>query len=346
MNFFNIDLHISVIEDIKCIFKELGHNVESVSLSGHRFVFNLPRKPLDIINEENWRSINSEMCNNFYNRYKDELKEYDGFICTYPPAFSMLYEKFNKPIIIFAPIRYEHPYTSNKDGWDLFNEKLRSGYDNKKIFLIANSVYDQKYCEYYINRPCLYIPNLCDYNNTYPKWTGNKNQIIQYNKSEVKSGVPTIGSLGGYSWKTLQDYKAVLHIPYNISTMSQYEQYTANMPMIFPSLDFLISMRKDYKQNVLSEITWYQIICKPQPNDGSPNAINDFDNLKKWVSFAEYYNKDSMPYLVYFNSLAELDNIINRDRSFFAEASEKMKTFNIKRRVRIIEWWKEFLKQI
>jgi hypothetical protein len=70
MKFFNIDLHVSVIEDLKHIFKELNHSVESISLSDHRFVFNLPKKDLDVVNKGNWRSINSEMCDNFYNRYK------------------------------------------------------------------------------------------------------------------------------------------------------------------------------------------------------------------------------------------------------------------------------------
>jgi len=346
MNFFNIDMHISVIEDIKCIFKQLGHNVESISLSGHRFVFNLPRKPLDIINEGNWETISQDMSDKFYNRYKNDLKNYDGFICTHPPTFSMLYEKFEKPIIILSSIRYQHPFTNDEQKWNLFNEMLRKGCDNKKIFLIANSPYDQKYCEYYIKRPCLYIANLCDYNRTYPKWSGYSNQIIQYNKTQLKVQAPHISSLGGYSWKQIQEYKAALHIPYNISTMSQFEQYTANMPMIFPSLDFLIHMRKVCGYNVLSEITWHQIIGKTVPTDGSPNDINNFDNLKKWVSFAEFYNKDSMPHLIYFDSESELNDIINRDRSFFLNVSEKMKAFNIQRRIKIIEWWKELLKKI
>ena len=38
MRFFNIDLHISVIADIKKLFKELGHRVDDISLSGHHAI--------------------------------------------------------------------------------------------------------------------------------------------------------------------------------------------------------------------------------------------------------------------------------------------------------------------
>ena len=40
---FNIDLHISVIADLKNIFESLGHEVESKSLSGHTWVFEKPQ---------------------------------------------------------------------------------------------------------------------------------------------------------------------------------------------------------------------------------------------------------------------------------------------------------------
>ena len=39
MKFFNIDLHISVIADIKKIFTDLGHEVDDWSLSGHAWAF-------------------------------------------------------------------------------------------------------------------------------------------------------------------------------------------------------------------------------------------------------------------------------------------------------------------
>ena len=38
MKFFNIDQHASVISDVANIFKNLGHEVEDWTLSGHHWV--------------------------------------------------------------------------------------------------------------------------------------------------------------------------------------------------------------------------------------------------------------------------------------------------------------------
>ena len=39
MKFFNLDLHVSVIQDIKQILEPLGHTVDNWSISGHSWVF-------------------------------------------------------------------------------------------------------------------------------------------------------------------------------------------------------------------------------------------------------------------------------------------------------------------
>ena len=54
MKFFNLDMHISVIEDIKHIFHDLGHQVDSVCMSGHSWVFGRERESLPPITHENW----------------------------------------------------------------------------------------------------------------------------------------------------------------------------------------------------------------------------------------------------------------------------------------------------
>ena len=120
MNFFNIDLHVSVIADLKAIFSKLGHTIVDRSLSGHTWVFNRQQDHIKFINKDHW-SINEDLCNRFYNEYKNELKSYDGFICTYPPSFSLLYEKFNKPIIMQVPIRYDVPFSQNAFLFEWFN---------------------------------------------------------------------------------------------------------------------------------------------------------------------------------------------------------------------------------
>ena len=166
MRIFNLDCHISVISDLTKIFTELGHEVVSWSVSGHNFLFGREPMVVEIVNQHTWMSLDKDMCDRFYDRYKDELSEYDAFLCTYPPSFSMLYEKFDKPIILQIPIRYEVPFHNDKSKWTIFNEYLRDGIDSGKILAVANSEYDKRYFEFFVERECELIPNICEYTNT------------------------------------------------------------------------------------------------------------------------------------------------------------------------------------
>ncbi len=104
MRFFNLDLHTYVIADVKNIFESLGHEVVDRGISGHTWVFNRITTPVEIVNENSWLNLSQPMCDAFYERYKDFLEEFDGFIVTYNSTFALLYEKTNKPIIIINPI--------------------------------------------------------------------------------------------------------------------------------------------------------------------------------------------------------------------------------------------------
>ena len=103
MKFFNIDQHVSVIADVAHIFKNLGHEVDDWSLSGHHWVLNKP-KPQIMLNDGTQLTCSGvcsqEVCDSFYERNKDELNKYDGFIACYPVEFSLLYERWSKPIIV------------------------------------------------------------------------------------------------------------------------------------------------------------------------------------------------------------------------------------------------------
>jgi len=349
MRFFNFDLHISVIEDVKHIFKALGHEVDSCCISGHHFVFNNKTEPLDIVNQYNWQQLTPEMCDAFYERYKDEFKDYDGFIVTYPPAFSLLFEKFNKPIIIYAPIRYETPFTKNPTLLKWFNDFLKRGIDSKQIILVANSVYEQKYCEFFLDRPCSYITNWCDYGDTYPKWTGTDPRFLLFNDSNIKiesSRIQDRHTLQKpYKWETIEAYKGIIHIPYNISTMSTYEQYTANTPLFFPSQSFLLEMMQG-DTNVLCGLTWNQYHNLPPAEGDNPNNYKDINVLKKWLPLAEYYNQESMPYITYFDSFNHFVEMIKNEQVDFADISDKMKAHNIVKKHKIHNDWKELLDKI
>ena len=69
------------------------------------------------------------------------------------------------------------------------------------------------------------------------------------------------------SWHTLYHRKAIVHFPYEISTMSIFEQYSAGVVLLFPSRRFFEEMM----QNSLAE------------QDGKP-AITDSGSLRPLTS--------------------------------------------------------------
>lgn len=278
MKFFNIDCHISIIADVTKIFTDLGHEVDSWSLSGHKWVFGLPDSPSKVITDRNWQSINQEMVDRFYDVHKDELDKYDAFICGYPPCFLKLFEKFNKPIIVIAATRYDHPFLNDPERLAWLEDSLNN---NLNLILVANNEFDKAYCEHFLKREWEWIPSLCEYTNA--KAIRTKGQSVLFSKFGVNGlGDDVIhqSSLGSYTWEDLYSYSSIIHLPYNISTMSIFEQFEAGMSLKFPSLDFSLELLAQGAP-LFSEIVFPNSLPDRQPQKFL---------TKEWLSKADFYN--------------------------------------------------------
>ena len=357
MKFFNLDLHIAVISDIKCIFEDLGHQIDDWTLSGHSWALGRSRDRVDVINHENWHNLNKEMCDAFYERYKDELKEYDAFICTYAPSFCLLYEKFKKPIITVAPIRYEAPFWNDIERWKWYNEYLKEGIDTGLIIPVANNKCDKEYCEAHTQREWSHIPSLCEYTESiydpkhpfflysslFPMERMHYDPLVQNKKEALPPR---------YKWQELAEYKGVIHIPYNISTMSIFENYTSCIPMFFPSLDFMLRLRKSFgSHGILNQLSWREVwglkpdaMLPPSRNIRDLNKYGDIDEEKPWIELADFYDEEWMPYINYFDSFPELSNLLAAVDTI--DISQKMSSFNKIRKQRIYNLWKGVLGNI
>lgn len=318
MKFFNIDLHISVIEDIKTIFSQLGHEVTSRNLSGHTWVFNRKPDTVDIINRETWRYLDQDICDRFYSRYKNELSSYDGFIACYPPSFALLYEKFDKPIFIVAATRYEHPFSNDPAKWNWLDSKFKAMIDSGQITPIANNKYDKFYCEHFLDREFVHIPSLCNY--TQAKYTGSK-EVIVSGRTKIDE-ISHISDLGRFKWEDLYSHKAIVHIPYNVSIMSIFEQYSANVPLLFPTIEFGKKIK-----GYLSELLFASNVRFSQ------NLIEDTA-----LKLSDFYDAEWMPYVQYYDSISSLNFQIKN--LSFSKISNEMDQFNKKRKEKIYQSWR------
>lgn len=355
MNFLSIDQHISVSADIRNIFNNLGHTVREISLSGHASVIGRPVEFIPMLAGDGWCStIHDRKFKEFHDTYKDLLNQFDGFICCYPPIFSMLYRYTNKPIIIQVPIRYECGADCNAELWKEFNDYLIEGVENGKIFLCANNLYDKKYIESFIKCEVNYIPSLCEY--TGMSFNPVNEMYLYYSSFHVKDESGRMikkhdAMRGGHAWQNIADYKGVFHYPYNISTMSIFEQYTANIPLFFPTKEYLIQLWSRGLQ-VLDQISWQQqvqnSVCKsliPCNCGYDPNNFRSVECISHWLDYADFYN-DNMRHIQYFSNNEQRDDLLSLSKNDLLDISLEMMKHNSIRKSVVYNEWSDLLNEV
>jgi hypothetical protein len=353
MRFFNIDLHISVIADMKKIFEDLGHQVDDVSLSDHTWVFDRQKDSIPMLDNSLWMQLTcDQMSDMFYDQYKSTLKDYDAFIVTYPPPFSLLYKKFDKPIIINIPIRYEWPFSFRPIEWEKFNQYLKQGVSSGKIILVANNLTDKEYAEAYLGVEVKHIPSLCEY---FPeKYTGTKDEFIcstksiipELENSIIKSKAQVLPDR--YTYKELLAHKGTVHLPYACSYMSIFEEYTANMPLFVPDIDFLMKLYSEgrtFQQILFSKIYGDSPTTQvPTTSTYNPNNYEDLSVIRKLAEGSDFYDVEWMPHVQQFTSFDHLIELVSTVDT--QDISKKMMEYNKDRKKKIYGMWKSLLKEV
>lgn len=297
---FNIDLHISVIADIKDIFKRINPDLEIIdwSLSGHTWVFNKERTDIKYLNNQSWLHLDKELIDNFNNEY--DLSEYDGFIVCHPNSFVMLYEKYNKPVFVINSCRYDLPFCYTKD-ISMLNELhncFKRLQDKNLLHVISNNLADNSYFK--LGNPDIHtkiIPSLCLYTNM--KWNSNttSNKFLLYSGNIERHDLIIEKALLGqnYKWDTLMNFRGIIHIPYEASTMSIFEQLSSGIPLFFPSKEFLKFL---WKNGHHKGVNYWGI-----PPPYLEKTLDD----SFWIDQADY---NTIEGVYYFNSFEELFSMI------------------------------------
>lgn len=345
MKFFNIDFHISVIADIKHIFAKLGHHVIDWSLSGHTWVLKREQAKLPF----NMWDLSEKNITAFYEHYKKELDQYDGFICCYPISLLKFYLKWNKPIIAVICVRYEIPWTQSRKDWIEFDNLVCNLIQQKRLFLIANNKGDQSYFEYYNKHTKIpWIPSLCEYVNIdhTSKLNQVENRMALFSRN-VGLPVSNVSILPfAFSWEDLHKCKAVIHLPYHNTTMSLCEHYTSNMPIFAPSRALLKKWVHDPSKNLLNEINFFRVSRVAEPDDDSPNNMRRPEVLEWWMDRMDVYDPENMPHVLLFHDLQELENK-QTNIELLKQTSLAMKSYNQStKRPFVYRAWRNILSQI
>jgi len=320
-------------------------------------------------------SLDPALIPKFYEAYKNEplMQSVDAFICYDPPAICELYEPFNKSLIVIASNRYYITRQSN-DRWKTWNEHLVSYASDPQNVVAANNRYDVEMIRYFTGLEAELIPNFAGYTRTKynPSCQGFllakrrvdeefERSFLQQFKEACKSinrslPVPELIRIKEryprYSYSDLAAHQGIVHLPYQVSTMSIFEQYRMNIPLFFPSKELLLQWNIEHW--VVRERTLPWLVRDPRPHTSpphpsqwhipSPNDNDDAEAVKYWLQFADYY---TLPHITYFNSTKHLAVIL---QSLTADdlktISRQMKNFNKKFRKELLIKWKRILQNI
>jgi hypothetical protein len=311
LRFFNLDLHISVIADVKNILHELyGDKIEITnwSISGHNWVFNLPTPDVQVVRADTWAGIDSRMVAAFQTAYDSYLSQFDGFIVTHTPVFCMLYEKYGKPIILVNSCRYEQPFSWRGEfaGWGWVNAGLRRMAERGQLIAVSNNKADQTYLLRGTGVRSAWIPSLCLY--TQARHTPTRDGFIVHGDRSFFPAHPRLlAKPANHTWSDLYSYRGIVHIPYEISTMSLFEQYSAGVPLFLPTREFYLECIRDGSMSLGS------IYCRhldpaviAQWKDASPEFREALTSPAYWLERADYYDPTNFAYVYFYSSREDL----------------------------------------
>ncbi len=312
---FNLDLHISVIQDIKHILNHLFGPIVQVtnwSISGHNWVFKAPTPCVEIINQATWRNIDAAMISEFQTKYDDFLSTFDAFIVTHTPVFCAIYEKYNKPVILVNTCRYEQPYCWNGNiaEWSRLNNILYRMHARGQLIAVSNNRADRDYLRIGTGVESIHIPSLCLY--TGATYNPTRSTFVCHGARAFFPPHPLLESqpASGYTWSDLYSYKGIVHVPYEMSTMSLFEQYSAGVPLWLPSRAFYETC---IRTGAMRFGSVYTLKCPPDFND----ALHD---LSFWLDRADYYDAANFKYIRFYDSA---DDLLRQLETFNETPAEK-----------------------
>lgn len=289
VNLFNLDLHVAVIHDVMDIFGRLyGDKVKITnwSISAHCWVFGEEPTPVEVVTAETWKMLDERMIAAFHTRYDSFLSTFDGFVVTHSPAFALLFEKYEKPIIMVNSCRYEQPFSwpdgNNRFMWPILDQALQRMWQKGQLTVVSNNRPDMLYILVGAGVPSVHIPSLC----LYSKISHNPHQreLLVYGD---RSCFPPSTKLvqrpkTGFTWQELYSYKAIVHVPYEISTMSIFEQLSAGVPLFFPTKRFFKHCIQTGQMRFQSR---YAFPPTPKP------LTSFFDSVDVWLNGADFYTR-------------------------------------------------------
>ena len=333
MKIFNVDLHISVINDVKYNLLQLDENLiidDSRSWSGHCHLVNKKNWDSKYINANNWKTalMDESIIESFVRKYYSILSSYDAFIVTHTPFLIALFVTFCKPILVVNSCRFDQPFCWKSNASDIIDGRLRfAEMVNRSceyIRMCSNNLGDCDYLNHITKIKTLVIPSLCDYHETVWRRGKKTMQFATYGRGPRVKLAPSIPK--SYSFDDLANMTAIVVFPYETSTMTFFELCSMCIPLYIPSKQFFIELSQSNLVELQSDYTI------PEFSMGC-----DF-----WLDRAEYWHVDA-PFMM-FDSLDELNKLLSTtEQTVYTKVHIQMKQLHLQKKKTVMKYWKDSL---
>lgn len=374
LKLFGMDHHHAVLWDVKKILRPLGVQVDFVWLSDGRDPVNeampcqipgflssmdIYRKPVD--------TPLSEETKNFILEDK-----YDAVVTAHSLVTCHRLKDLGLPMVHVNSTRFGNDWIQDPQKHAALVSSIDSLLKTNKLRIVHNNQGDRQYLHQYIPhiqpRQEVVIPSLCESllrlrekAPAEPKiliWD-TRQVLLQQDKSPfmkqfymkakqvLGDKIESQAILLAQNKKFLPEgyldnYTAVVHIPYNISTMSMFEQVRANIPIWVPSKRLLKELWSNEKEP--NELSWCCFAPGSEAKASTMDHVRDPAVIQRWLDCADFYTKDVLPLVLEFDSVEEfVEKAFTVEYQALIDRAEETQQ---KRREEIAFAWEQVLEKI
>lgn len=285
----------------------------------------------------------------------DSIKEsYDMIITSHCMRYPLLFQRTGLPLLHINSTRFGNEITCREEFVEL-RRRLRS-VSGTQLTIVHNNWADKWYAETYLGFRAPVISSLCDQALRFRISAPGPKFLLWDTRGHARGGGSTLfreilARLGGRcditstltppsGWlddDMLADYRAVIHVPYNISTMSCFEQAAAGIPLWIPSAELLREALREY-----SEVSWY---CFQADKTGAerPDQVWDTAVLDEFIRRSDF-RKDILGTILEFHSV---DDLVSRiDQVDYDTIPKQALGLTVARKKKAIDAWATTLRPI
>ena len=370
------DHHSAPVLDLRSLLEPLG-----VEFIDHTLYHNCDYychcsgiTDISVLNNVNVLKLDPQLMANFQKIYSPEhpeISRVDAFASFFCFSQFEMFRPYNKSIIAIAVMRFETCRTPRR--WSELIGNLKELIGKPYNIIGANNQYDREYIRYFTNINAHLLPSFSLYTGNARYNPTQQTYLFSAQRFGLDGGLDqlwncefgdrylnlsskfrlvhlrSVYGFGMYEYKDLASHLGIVHVPYQVSTMSIFEQYRMCIPLFFPSHKLFVEWNMRYRvaYDRTTAMKWGFLNASdipPHPSQSDTPDPNDEGNAKAheyWLRLADYY---TLPHITHFSSVGQLVEILHHmNRERLLDVSAAMSDFNRSQLKQLLRFWRSHL---